>query len=83
MPWVGRSPWVPTGCETFVNCSVSLNLNLPLCKVSFLPALNFCGSAAPQAEHRERAGDAGPLESRTNPGSSERRKEHKENRLLL
>lgn len=46
MPWVGR-PVVPTGTvRPLLSCLVSLSLSLPICKVSFLPLLNFCGSVA-------------------------------------
>lgn len=45
---LGREiPGFQRGCETVVSCLASLNLNLPICKMSFLPALNFCGSVAP------------------------------------
>lgn len=48
-----ETPGTQRGPETFLSCLVSLSLSLSI-EVSFLPALNFCGSVAHLAQHRER-----------------------------
>ena len=44
-------PGSQRGCENSVSFVASLSLSLSVCKMSFLPAPNFCGSEAPLAEH--------------------------------
>lgn len=51
-----ETPYSLQAVRPSLSCLVSPSLSLPICKVNFLPALNFSGSVAPLAEHWERAG---------------------------
>lgn len=76
--WETRSGTV----RPLLSCLVSLSLSLPICKVSFLPPLNFCGSVAPlaraQGEGRRMRADTKAVSYRdksgTDPGNSKRKR---------